>query len=208
MESPPVLLQDWRLTFSLLHYFDNPIEFCEIDGCLEHGKCVQTMSERDMSFQVGDRVIHWMYGLGEIIQLDEKVLSGHTSKYYVVQIRDLTLWVPLNETGEHCLRLPTPARDFKKLFRILASPGEPLSPDRFARKTQLTELLRDGTLKSMCRVVRDLVYYKRTKKINENDNSILAHARNFLLNEWSVALSVPVQQAEFELRDLLKMDVL
>ena len=164
------------------------------------------MSERDMSFQVGDQVIHWVYGLGEIIQLDEKVLSGHTGKYYVVQIRDLTLWVPLNETGEHCLRFPTPARDFQKLFRILASPGEPLSPDRFMRKTQLTELLKDGTLESICRVVRDLMYYKRTKKINENDNSILAHARNFLLNEWSVALSVPVQQAESELRNLLETD--
>ncbi|HJZ04733.1 MAG TPA: CarD family transcriptional regulator [Patescibacteria group bacterium] len=164
------------------------------------------MSERDMSFQVGDQVIHWVYGLGEIIQLDEKVLSGHTGKYYVVQMRDLTLWVPLNETGGHCLRFPTPARDFQKLFRILASPGEPLSPDRFMRKTQLTELLKDRTLESICRVIRDLVYYKRTKKVNENDNSILAHARNFLLNEWSVALSVPVQQAESELRNLLETD--
>ena len=166
------------------------------------------MSERDMSFQVGDQVIHWVYGLGKIIQLDEKVLSGHTGKYYVVQMRDLTLWVPLNETGGHCLRFPTPARDFQKLFRILASPGEPLSPDRFMRKTQLTELLKDRTLESICRVIRDLVYYKRTKKVNENDNSILAHARNFLLNEWSVALSVTVQQAEGELRNLLGTDVI
>lgn len=166
------------------------------------------MSERVMSFRVGDQVIHWMYGLGEIIQLDEKVLFGRTGRYYVVQMRDLTLWVPLNETGEQCLRFPTPARDFQKLFRILASPGEPLSPDRFTRKTQLTELLKDRTLESICRVIRDLVYYKRTKRINENDNSILAHARNFLLNEWSVVLSVPIQQAERELRDLLETNVL
>jgi RNA polymerase-interacting CarD/CdnL/TRCF family regulator len=166
------------------------------------------MLEQDMSFQVGDQVIHWVYGLGEIIQLDEKVLSGHTDKYYVVQIRDLTLWVPLNETGEHCLRLPTPTRDFHKLFRLLASPGEPLSTDRYMRKTQLTDLLKDGTLESICRVVRDLVYHKRDNKLNENDNSVLERARSFLLNEWSVALSVPVQQAERELMNLLETDVL
>jgi len=166
------------------------------------------MSERDMSFQVGDQVIHWMYGLGEIIQLDEKELSGKTDKYYVVQTNDLMLWVPLNETGENCLRFLTPERDFQKLFRILASPAEPLSPDRFVRKTQLTERLQDRTLASVCRVVRDLVYYKRTKKINENDQSTLARTRAFLLNEWSVALSVPVQQAEQELRNLLDANVL
>ena len=165
------------------------------------------MSERNMSFQVGDQVIHWVYGLGKIIRMDEKVLAGHKSKYYVVQIRDLTLWVPLNGNGEHCLRFPTPARDFPELFNILASPGEPLSTDRFMRKTQLTEILKDRTLESICRVVRDLVFYKRTKKINENDNSISAHARNFLLNEWSVALSISQQQAEHELRKLLGMDV-
>ncbi len=166
------------------------------------------MSELDRSFQVGDQVIHWMYGLGEIIQLDEKVLSGHIGNYYVVQIRDLTLWVPQNETGENSLRFPTPAENFKKLFRILSSPGEPLSDDRFIRKTQLTELLKGRTLESICRVVRDLVSYKRTNKINESDNSILNHASKFLLNEWSVALSVPLPQAEHELRSLLGTDVL
>jgi len=160
------------------------------------------------AYKVGNIVVHWMYGLGEIIQLDEKVLSGHTGKYYVVQIRDLTIWVPLGETGEARLRFLTPARDFKKLFGILASPGEPLSPDRFTRKTQLTDLMNDRTIESICHVIRDLVDYRRTKKINENDKSILNHARSFLLNEWSVVLSVPVLQAEFELTNLLETNVL
>ena len=165
------------------------------------------MSERNVSFQVGDQVIHWVYGLGEIIQMDEKVLSGHTGQYYVVKIRDLTLWVPLDENGEHCLRFPTPAEDFDKLFEILSSPGEPLSTDRLMRKNQLTELLKDGTLDSICRVVRDLVDYKRTNKLNENDNAMQERARNLLLNEWSAALSIPVQQAELELRKLLETSV-
>jgi RNA polymerase-interacting CarD/CdnL/TRCF family regulator len=166
------------------------------------------MSEREMAFQVGDQVIHWVYGLGEIIGLDEKVLSGHSDKYYVVQIRDLTLWVPLNEKGEHCLRFPTPARDFENLFRLLSSPGESLSDDRYMRKTQLSDRLNDGTLESICRVIRDLVYYKRTNRINENDKSTLKRARNFLLNEWCVAFSVPIQQAEGELKKLLETDVI
>lgn len=92
------------------------------------------MIEQDMIFNVGDQVIHWDHGLGEIIQLDEKVLSGHTGQYYVLQIRDLTLWVPITESGERGLRTLTPARDFQKLFGILASPGEPLSVNVLERK--------------------------------------------------------------------------
>jgi RNA polymerase-interacting CarD/CdnL/TRCF family regulator len=56
-------------------------------------------------------------------------------------------------------------------------------------------------------VIRDLADYKRTNKINENDKSVLKHARNFLLDEWSVALSIPVQQAERELTHLLETNV-
>jgi CarD family transcriptional regulator len=161
------------------------------------------MFEQDMAFQVGDQVIHWVYGLGEIIQLDEKVLSGKSSKYYVVQMSNLTLWVPMNETGENHLRLPTQAEDFQSLFNILASPGESLPPDRHMRKIHLMELLKDGTLASICRVVRDLVDYRKANKINENDNSILERARDSLVTEWSVALSMPIQEVERELNSLL-----
>jgi RNA polymerase-interacting CarD/CdnL/TRCF family regulator len=162
------------------------------------------MNKQNKVFHVGDQVIHWMYGLGEIIQLDEKVLSDQSDYYYVVQIRDLTLWVPVHQTGEPCLRYPTPAKDFQMLFRILAAPAEPLLPDRHMRKLQLAELLNDRTLQSICRVIRDLTSFKRTNRINENDNSILERTRSFLLNEWSVALSVPLHQAESELRGLLE----
>jgi RNA polymerase-interacting CarD/CdnL/TRCF family regulator len=135
------------------------------------------MMDEKLAFQVGDKVIHWAYGLGEIIQLDEKELFGHTSKYYVVKIRDMTIWVPITDMGERCLRFLTPAGDFKMLFGILASPGEPLSADRLERKNQLMEQLKDGRLESICRVVRDLAFHKRMKKVNENDSSVLARAR-------------------------------
>jgi hypothetical protein len=56
-------------------------------------------------------------------------------------------------------------------------------------------------------VVRDLVSYKRTNKLNESDNSILKRAWSSLLDEWSTALSVPIKQAEQELKNLLGIGV-
>jgi RNA polymerase-interacting CarD/CdnL/TRCF family regulator len=54
------------------------------------------MTEQQTYFQVGDQVIHWAHGLGVIIQLDEKSLSGRTRQYYMVQMSGLTLWVPVD----------------------------------------------------------------------------------------------------------------
>jgi len=114
--------------------------------------------------------------------------------------------VPVDEISNGSLRLPTPEKDFKDLFQILASPGQPLSTDRNERRLQLIEQLKDHELASICRVVRDLTLHKRLKKMNDTDNSTLEHSQSILINEWSVALSIPTRQAEQELRKLLESD--
>ena len=58
------------------------------------------MVDQKMPFQVGDQVIHWVYGPGEIIELDEKTLSGHADHYYVVKIRDLTFFKQTNKVKD------------------------------------------------------------------------------------------------------------
>ena len=157
-----------------------------------------------MDFKVGDQGIHWSFGPGEIIQVDEKEVSGRKDFYYIVQTHNLTLWVPVNGSGEGSLRFLTPRSEFDQLFEILTSPGGGLPEDRLVRKTMLTERLRDGRLDSICKVVRDLNFLSRSKKLNEYDNAILERDKISLLDEGSLAWSIPVQQAEKELHDLLK----
>ena len=156
-----------------------------------------------MDFQVGEKVVHWNYGMGEILQLDEKLLAGQMTRCYVVRIRDLTIWVPILQKGDSSLRLPTPRDEFENLFTILRSPGEILSNDRLERRTQLIEKIRDGKLESICQVLRDLSLYRQAKKLNDHDKTILERAQNFLLNEWRLALTVSLPEAERELERLL-----
>ena len=165
------------------------------------------MTTKALDFQVGDQVIHWVHGLGEIIKVDEKELSGETRMYYEVQIENLILFIPVDDKDSKYLRYPTPKKEFKKLFLILSSPGEPLPVDRYDRQLFLADKLEDRSLKSICLVVRDLTMHKRVDKMNESDNSTLKRARNSLLNEWSGVLSVPIQQAEMELDELLREGV-
>ncbi|MEW5869647.1 MAG: CarD family transcriptional regulator [Chloroflexota bacterium] len=156
-----------------------------------------------MNFQVGDTIVHRSYGPGKILKMDEKRLSGRTDLYYVVQVKDLTLWVPVRDSSESSLRLLTPAKEFEKLFAILSGSGEPLSANRIERKTQLIEQMQSGSLEAICRVIRDLTNYKRTKKMSDSDASILERARDFLLTEWKLSLSVPLAQADQKLKQLL-----
>jgi CarD family transcriptional regulator len=157
-----------------------------------------------MKFQVGEQVIHWKFGVGEIVQMDEKVVLGKRALYYVVGIRDFLIWVQANEIGEASLRKPTPNSDFKNLFAILRSPGETLSEDCLERKQHLQDQMRNGKLDGICHVLRDLTSFSSVKKLNENDKSVLARAHDFLITEWGLSLSVTSDQAERELAQMLR----
>lgn len=156
-----------------------------------------------MDFLAGDPVIHWTYGFGKIVRLEERTFSGEKKLYYVVQIRDLTVWVPADEKVLSRLRPPTPRREFSKLFAILTGPGESLSDDRLERRTQLVEELKDGKAEAVCRVIRDLSSFQLRKPLNDNDKLVLKQASDSLLSEWEFSLSIPWEQAKVELSRLL-----
>jgi RNA polymerase-interacting CarD/CdnL/TRCF family regulator len=156
-----------------------------------------------MDFHKGDPVMHWTYGLGEVIGLEERALSGEKTLYYAVKVRDMTVWVPADGNIAKRLRHPTKAADFKRLFAILSDNGKPLPEDRQERKLHLVEQLKDGRAESLCHVIRDLFSYQQAKTLNENEVVILKRAQNALLSEWGYSLSIPEMQAESDLRRML-----
>ena len=158
-----------------------------------------------MTFHKGDTVMHWTHGIGQIVNLEERALAGSKTIYYVVQVRDMTVWIPADNKVGSRLRPPTPKPRFERLLTILSSPSEPLPEDRLERKTRLLELLQDGRPESLCQIIRDLSAYQKQlgKPMNENDQMILKQSRKTLLGEWGFVLSITHAQAERELHHLL-----
>jgi RNA polymerase-interacting CarD/CdnL/TRCF family regulator len=160
-----------------------------------------------MVYKIGDKVIHWTYGLGEIVDVEEKNINGQLKKCYVVQITNMKIWTPIDDQEQHCLRVPTSPDGFMRLFSILTSPSEKLAEDRVQRKNLLMAQLKDGQLASICRVVRDLTHFKRIAKLSDQERSILERAVTTLLTEWSFSLGIPLDQAQQEMAHLLDVNV-
>jgi RNA polymerase-interacting CarD/CdnL/TRCF family regulator len=121
-----------------------------------------------MNIHVGDPVMHWTYGFGYVVGIEERVLSDRKALYYAVTIRDMTVWVPADDQLGTRLRPPTSRGEFKTLFAILKGTGEPLPEDRQERKTWLVERLKDGQAKSLCHVIRDLATYQLAHPLTTN----------------------------------------
>jgi RNA polymerase-interacting CarD/CdnL/TRCF family regulator len=177
-------LSDWRFCFfSTIEYKEMLMSFCE-----------------------GDSVMHWTFGLGKVVRLEARNMSGSEVLYYAIQINDMTIWVPEDEMLSSRLRPPSSANEFKKLLGILSKPGAPLPEDRHQRKLILTEMLKGGSAESVCRVIRSLIAHRKVRALNENDQALLKRLEKTLIGEWSVSLTVTPLQAETELRDLLSQD--
>jgi RNA polymerase-interacting CarD/CdnL/TRCF family regulator len=156
-----------------------------------------------VSFHIGDKVIHFTYGLGEIVRIEQKIIHKQPTQCYVVRTADLTIWVPINGSEHHSLRMPTPPGEFEKLSTILTNPGESLEQDRVLRKNKLIAQMKSGELASICEVIRDLMHYKQSQKLNDQEKSILERAINSLLTEWSYSLQMPRDDAYQAMTDLL-----
>jgi RNA polymerase-interacting CarD/CdnL/TRCF family regulator len=156
-----------------------------------------------MDFHEGDTVMHWIYGLGRIVRLEERNLSGENVLYYAVQIEDMTVWVPADDKLESRLRIPTLKAKFMHLLTILSGPSETLPIDRQERKLLLLEWLKNGRAESLCRVIRSLSTYQNIRPLNGSDQALLKRSQNALLGEWGFAFSVTPLQAEIELNRLL-----
>lgn len=157
-----------------------------------------------MDFQVGDNVIHRTFGLGEITSIEERLINGTQVNCYVVQVNSMTIWVPADIPGQNSLRIPTPPDEFINTIKILSTPHDNLEEDRLLRKKHLLDQLKDGQLTSICQVIRDLSHYKLLNKLNDQEKSILEHAINSLLTEWSNSLQIPTDQAQASLASMLQ----
>jgi RNA polymerase-interacting CarD/CdnL/TRCF family regulator len=148
--------------------------------------------------------MHWTYGLGNILALEERVISEVKKQYYAVRLKDLTVWVPVDDNVDIHLRPPTTVTDFKGLLAILSEPGESLPDDRQERKLQILDKLKDGRAESLCRVISSLSSYQKIRALNETDQNLMKRARNALLGEWTYVLAVSLSDAEKELHRLLE----
>jgi len=156
-----------------------------------------------MEFQTGDDVVHCTHGLGRVIAIEERAFFDKITFYYMVQMNDLTIWIPADGNLQRRLRPPNTEGSFRELLSILSSPPEPLPDDRRQRSLQLSEMIEDGKAESLCRAIRDLSANRLSRSWSESDNAVMRRAQKALIGEWSFVFSITPLEAEKELQRLL-----
>jgi CarD family transcriptional regulator len=157
-----------------------------------------------MPFKIGDFVVHPVYGVGDIIKIEEKRFSGITARlYYKVALTRSTIWIPVEAQTAVGLRLVTAKRDLGQYRNLLKNRPVLLQNNHAQRHMELASRLKEGSFRVMCEIVRDLTISGRRKPLGRSDAGILQKTRGRLLQEWAASAGVSVAAATEEIDTLL-----
>ena len=156
-------------------------------------------------FKVGDFVVHPVYGVGHIVQIEGRQFSEKAVRqYYKVILPKLTLWIPVEAQASIGLRLVTARSDLDQYRNLLKSQPVPLKHNHAQRHVELASRLKEGSFQVMCEVVRDLTLSGWQKPLGRSDAVILQKTRERLLQEWAASTGVSTTEASKEINTLLR----
>ena len=157
-----------------------------------------------MQFNVGDFIVHRIYGVGHVDKVEEKQFSQKQAQmYYQITWTERTAWVPANGEGPRGLRRTTAKGDLDHYRGVLKSRPTSLARNHHRRRRELVKRLRSGSFAALCEVVRDLTARGREKPLGPADTILLDQMRESLHREWAMAAEITETEAVQEVEALL-----
>jgi CarD family transcriptional regulator len=160
-----------------------------------------------MQFKVGDFLVHPIYGVGDIVKIEEKRFSEIGARlYYEIALPRSTMWIPVEAQATVGLRLVTAKSDLDRYRDLLKSRPVPLNNDQPQRRhMELVRRLKQGSFQVTCEVVRDLTASGWRKPLGPRDKTTLQKTRERLCQEWAIAAGISIAEAIKEIKSLLRV---
>jgi len=159
--------------------------------------------EKSKTFSKGQWIVHHYYGVGQVKGIEKKTLDGQEGSYYKVKTRNSQYWIPVQSEDNSRLRPLSSPEQIKTIGRILKRKPEEMDPDHMQRKRLIKEVLSEGTLNDMARIIRDLSARQIEKKLNPTEEDALKRFRDRLVREWAVCLEKEIDVATVEFQESL-----
>jgi len=143
-----------------------------------------------LRYQVGDKVVHPVYGAGTVTAIAHKSIAGTEKRYYVIEpmIHDMQIMVPVDGAKDARLRDVVKGSGISKVLRVLRSAPRELADDHKERQELVTEKLRSANPIKIAEVTRNLSWLQRHRgRLGSKDTKLLDRARNLLAGELAVA---------------------
>ena len=151
-----------------------------------------------MAFQIGDKVVHPMYGAGVLESVVQRKVGGVVRDYYIMKLpeRSMVVMIPTENSEDIGVR---PVIDREQADRILASIPNirvEMTSNWNHRYRENMERLKSGNLLEVAWVVKGLTQREASRGLSTGERKMLHSARQILISELVLSKSISYEGAE------------
>ena len=163
------------------------------------------MTEITSQYLIGDWVIHYAYGIGQIKKIEQKPIHGEPEACFQVTTQNgADWWFP--KYGAENPRVRPVAT--KEMLQAALSEFEKiildLDPDKNLWKIRMDEVIKSGGLIETAQIMRDLTVLQAQRKFNQMETKAFGLFKDRLLREWSAITNKHIDVVELELKRILR----
>ena len=148
-------------------------------------------------FSKGDRVVYPLYGAGIIADLEDKVIDGQVSTYYVLNmpVTNLKIMVAVNNADNVGIRPVFPSYKLSEI--IENSKDEHLyNPNWNQRYRENMVRIKSGLLSETVSVFKSLRQREKDRGLSSAEKKMLTSTRHIILSEIILSFDVEREAAE------------
>lgn len=151
-----------------------------------------------MSFQIGDKLVHPMYGAGVLDSIVQRKIDGVVRDYYIMKLpkRSMVVMIPTESSDEIGVR---PVVDGEQADLLLASIPDiqvEMTANWNHRYRENMERMKSGNLTEVARVVKGLTLREANRGLSTGERKMLSSARQILISELVLSKSLSYEVAE------------
>lgn len=144
-----------------------------------------------IEFSVGDNAVYPGHGVGEVVAVESKEISGNRCDFYIVQIREtgMRVMVPKSGVTRVGLRPIISKEEASKVIEILKMTDVKIDNQTWNRRyREYMEKIKTGSVYEIAEVLRDLFLLKVDKELSYGERNMLDTARKLLMKELTLAV--------------------
>jgi len=144
------------------------------------------MDVQQSTYTKGDWIVHAHYGVGQVKELEKKELEGKNRIFHRVKTFDGEYWLSVSGTDVEYIRPIASEYQIRRALTMVRKTPEELPESHTQRGKVIHEAIKDASLYTKARMIRDLHAREKEAKLNYSEEATLSMMKKQFLDEWSV----------------------
>lgn len=153
---------------------------------------------KNTPFKKNQQVVYPLQGVGKILTIEERVFKDKKTLYYVIylEVSDMTVMIPVEKAADLGIRAIVSRDEAETALNFISEDYDPVPADWKLRYQMNLDLLKQGSVIDIARVVRTLYHRSKIKELPILERKLFDSALKLLVDEVSFSLGLKKEEVE------------